>query len=155
MSWIWTTQALVCCARLSHSVVSHYMRPNGSIHLAHHPPLSMGMLQTRIQEWIAMPSSRGSSQLRNWRERPEARSHTPGHRVLFRDNLVAQTGIPNILSAKYLLLALWRCPWDHLWTSCCPVSKQNWEWSPDKKVEPWLCFTCYIPSHLKICLGLG
>ena len=29
-------------------------------------PLSMGILQARILEWVAMPSSRGSSQPRNW-----------------------------------------------------------------------------------------
>ena len=29
-------------------------------------PLSMGILQVGIQEWIAMPSSRGSSWPRNW-----------------------------------------------------------------------------------------
>ena len=29
-------------------------------------PLSMGILQAGIQEWIAMPSSRGSSRPRNW-----------------------------------------------------------------------------------------
>ena len=29
-------------------------------------PLSMGILQARILEWVAMPSSGGSSQLRDW-----------------------------------------------------------------------------------------
>ena len=29
-------------------------------------PLSMGILQARILEWVVMPSSRGSSQTRNW-----------------------------------------------------------------------------------------
>ena len=29
-------------------------------------PLSMGLLQARILEWVAMSSSRGSSQLRDW-----------------------------------------------------------------------------------------
>ena len=33
---------------------------------AHQAPLSMGILQARIQEWVAMPSSRGSSWPRNW-----------------------------------------------------------------------------------------
>ena len=32
--------------------------------IAHQAPLSMGILQARILEWVAMPSSRGSSQLR-------------------------------------------------------------------------------------------
>ena len=30
--------------------------------VAHHAPLSMGILHARILEWVAMPSSRGSSQ---------------------------------------------------------------------------------------------
>ena len=33
---------------------------------AHQAPLSMGILQARILEWVAMPSSRGSSQPTNW-----------------------------------------------------------------------------------------
>ena len=33
-------------------------------------PLSMGILQTRILEWVAMPSSRGSSQPRGWIQIP-------------------------------------------------------------------------------------
>ena len=31
--------------------------------VAHRAPLSMGILQARIVEWVAMPSSRGSDQL--------------------------------------------------------------------------------------------
>ena len=34
--------------------------------VAHQAPLSMGILQARILEWVAMPSSRGSSQPRVW-----------------------------------------------------------------------------------------
>ena len=34
--------------------------------VAHQAPLSMGFLQARILEWVAMPSSRGSSQPRDW-----------------------------------------------------------------------------------------
>ena len=34
--------------------------------VARQSPLSMGMLQTRILEWVAMLSSRGSSQPRDW-----------------------------------------------------------------------------------------
>ena len=33
--------------------------------VAHQAPLSMGILQARVLEWIAMPSSRGSSQPRD------------------------------------------------------------------------------------------
>ena len=34
--------------------------------VAHQAPLSMGILQARIQKWVAMPSSRESSQPRDW-----------------------------------------------------------------------------------------
>ena len=34
--------------------------------VAHQAPLSMGILQARILEWVSMLSSRGSSQPRNW-----------------------------------------------------------------------------------------
>ena len=36
--------------------------------LACHAPLSMGILQTRILKWVAIPSSRGSSQHRDWKQ---------------------------------------------------------------------------------------
>ena len=42
--------------------------------LAHQAPLSMGILQIRILEWAAMPSSRGSSQPKDWTQV----SHTAG-----------------------------------------------------------------------------
>ena len=38
--------------------------------VARQAPLSMGILQARILEWVAMPSSRGSSQLRDWTQIP-------------------------------------------------------------------------------------
>ena len=34
--------------------------------IAHQAPLSMGILQARILDWVAMPSSRGSSWPRDW-----------------------------------------------------------------------------------------
>ena len=40
----------------------------------HQAPLSMGILQARILEWVAMPSSRGSSKRRDWTQV----SHTAG-----------------------------------------------------------------------------
>ena len=46
------TRGIVCCV-LSCSVMSNYV--------AHQAPLSMGILQARILEWVAMSSSRGSS----------------------------------------------------------------------------------------------
>ena len=57
----------MCCAEL----LSHdSLRPHGLQHAVcpcsmQHAPLSMEILQTRILEWVAMPSSRGTSQPRD------------------------------------------------------------------------------------------
>ena len=49
---------MLCCL-LSRSVVSDSLRPHGQ------PPLSLGILQARTLEWVAMPSCRGSSRPRD------------------------------------------------------------------------------------------
>ena len=46
----------------SHSVMSDSATPWT---VACHTPLSLGIFQARILEWVAMPSSRGSSQTRD------------------------------------------------------------------------------------------
>ena len=46
------------CRVLSHSVMSNSVTPWTVTYQA---PLSMGIFQARIVEWVAMPSSRGSS----------------------------------------------------------------------------------------------
>ena len=56
---------------LSHSVISDSATPWT---VAHQGPLSMGILQKRILQWVAMPSSRGSFQPR---DRTQV-SHTTG-----------------------------------------------------------------------------
>ena len=48
---------------VNHSVVSDPLRPPGTV--ACQAPLSMGIHQARIVEWVAMPSSRGSSRPRD------------------------------------------------------------------------------------------
>ena len=58
-----TSSRNLCCIVLSRSVVSISANPS---FVAHQAPLSMGILQARILEWICMPSSRGSSQPRSW-----------------------------------------------------------------------------------------
>ena len=52
-----------CCALLSRSVVSNSVT---SWTVAHQVPLSMGILQARILEWVAISFSRGSSQPKDW-----------------------------------------------------------------------------------------
>ena len=57
---------LLWCARVLAQLFSHvwlFVTPRT---VAHQAPLSMGILQARILEWVAMPSSRGSSQPRDW-----------------------------------------------------------------------------------------
>jgi len=54
-------QWMLCYAVLSHCHVWLFANPWT---VAHQAPLSMGILQARILEWVAMPSSRGSFQLR-------------------------------------------------------------------------------------------
>ena len=51
-------------AVLSRSAVSDSLWPQWTV--AHQAPLSGGTLQARILEWVAIPSSRGSSQPRDW-----------------------------------------------------------------------------------------
>ena len=53
----------LCCIVLGGSVMSELSVTPWTI--THQTPLSMGSLQARILEWVAMPSSRGSSQLRD------------------------------------------------------------------------------------------
>ena len=48
---------------LSCSVMSNFVTPWTA---AHQAPLSMGILQARILEWVAMPSFKESSQPRDW-----------------------------------------------------------------------------------------
>ena len=49
----------MCCA------LSHVRLSGTPWTVAHQAPLSMGILQARILEWLAIPSSRGSSQPRD------------------------------------------------------------------------------------------
>ena len=51
---------VMCHVVLSQSVMSNLCNPMNCS-----PPPSMGILQARILEWVAMPSSKGSSQPRD------------------------------------------------------------------------------------------
>ena len=53
----------VCCALLSHSVMSNAEIPWT---VAHQDSLSIKILQARILEWVAISSFRGSSQPKDW-----------------------------------------------------------------------------------------
>ena len=68
MHWLGDAFIYVCvCMRavalvMVASVMSDFAIPWTT---AYQAPLSMGILQARILEWVAMPSSRGSSQPRD------------------------------------------------------------------------------------------
>ena len=66
--WVWLNSSFYltlnsslqsACAALSHSAVSDSVTPWTATHQA---PLSIGILLSRILDWVAVPSSRGSSQ---------------------------------------------------------------------------------------------
>ena len=59
----WYHYEIVSCAVLSCSVVSNSATP-WTVRLQ--ASLSVGILQARILEWVAMPSTRGFSQYRDW-----------------------------------------------------------------------------------------
>ena len=54
---------LLCVCAYSLSCVWLFATPWTAVHQT---PLSMRILQARILEWVALPSSRGSSQSRDW-----------------------------------------------------------------------------------------
>ena len=56
------SQVQFSSVQFSHSVVSDSVTPWT---VALEAPLSMGILQARVLKWVAMPSSRGSSQPRD------------------------------------------------------------------------------------------
>ena len=59
--WLNYSHMLCCSWSLSH--VQLFATP---CTIARHTSLSMGILQARMLEWVAMPSSSGSSQPKNW-----------------------------------------------------------------------------------------
>ena len=75
-----------CCAVLSHSVVSDSFVTPWTV--ACEASLSMGIPQAGIREWVGMPSSKGSSQPRDWTQVSHCRqilyqlSHQGSPRIL-------------------------------------------------------------------------
>ena len=67
-AYYWRVCVCVCACTLSH--FSHVQLFASLWTVAHQAPLSMGFSRQRILEWVAMPSSRGSS-------RPRDRTHIP------------------------------------------------------------------------------
>ena len=82
------------CAVLSLSVMSDSATPWTT---ARQPPLSLGILQAGILEWVAMPSSRGSSQ---------PRAQTQVSRLQVDSVLSEPPGKPIYI---YLYMYIWLC----------------------------------------------
>ena len=94
--WAWLV--VLCCVVLSHSVVSNSVT---LWTIACQAPLSRGILQARILEWVAMPFSKGSSQ-------PGIKSKFPTLQV---DSLLSEqpgkpkntgVGSPSLLQGNFL-----------------------------------------------------
>ena len=87
----------IMCAMLNHSVVSTLCNPvdcslpRSSVH---------GILQAKILEWVAMPSSRGSSQLRDQTQA----SHIAGR--FFTCNGLSHMGHPELYIYMFVILLL-------------------------------------------------
>ena len=71
LAWMWqyspdheitSTKFVVCVCLVSEFCST----PCNPMAVAHQAPLSKGKLQARILQWVAMPSSRGSSHLTDW-----------------------------------------------------------------------------------------
>jgi len=56
INWKFGINRYMCCAVLSHSVVSDSLRPTPWTVICQ-AALSMGILQARVLEWVAMPST--------------------------------------------------------------------------------------------------
>ena len=77
-SWLQINQLFASAVvKLSHSVMSDSLQPPWAV--AHQASLPVGILQARILEWVAMPSSRGSSSPRD-----RALVSCLGRRILYR-----------------------------------------------------------------------
>ena len=92
----------LCCAVLGRSVVSDSLPPPWTA--TRQAPLSMGVLQARVLEWIAMPSSRGSSQ-------PRDQTRSPTLQV---DSLLTETPGKFSLLLIFFIKQMFKMAWDML-----------------------------------------
>ena len=80
--------------------------------ITHQPPLSLGILQARILEWVAIPSSRGSSQPRHRTESPVFPALADGFFTVCHLVIIASPGnylAQNVNSGE--AEELWFIPW--------------------------------------------
>ena len=116
-----------------------------------HTPQSMGLLQARILEWAAMPSSRGSSLPRDQTQVSDMSCTAGGFfTTLYVAYLVLCCNVvkhfwPLMPSKKHMVvLILCICSWlSGMWLLCCMYYLQLfwgwWSWSPQELSRRPLC----------------
>ena len=150
----------MCACVLSHSVMSQFFATSWTV--THQDSLSMGILQARILEWVAMPSSRRSSQPKDW---------TQVFHIAGGFFIVWATG--EALIVYYITifheLKLWKmaltgviwhknnvpqkvcrsCIWDWIWNTLTLRSRR---WHHPKQVDCWLKLLWFLvrETELKI-----
>ena len=125
------------CARLVPSVMSDSLQPMGySL-----PGSSVyGILQARILEWVAGPSSRGSSWPRNW---------------TCISSLLSST----LASGFFTISTIWEAPPGVLWDRKMRVlSEEQWEERglkiyKDEDLEGWFLLLCLLLKSLVVIIS--
>ena len=97
------------CAVLSRSVMSDSLQPQGL--QPGQDPLSMEILQTRILEWVAMPSSRRSSQPKSPTLQADSLLSEPSNHTLLVGELWDLTGGPVVRPLCLQCRGHWFDPW--------------------------------------------
>ena len=96
--------------------------------VTHQAPLSMGVLQARILEWVVMPSSRGSSPPRDWTQVSHIAgrffTESPGKPILLYSPILFYLSRTNLKVTSYgKSLQVF---------SCCPTRKRK-KWRRRRK----------------------
>ena len=104
--------------------------------VAYQAPLSMGILQAWIPEWVAMPFSRGSSQLRDW---------TQVSRIAGGFFTVWATSNPTSghISKGNKIIILKRCLFSHVHCSIITIAKV-WKQPRCPSVDEWIRKMWYV-----------
>ena len=138
----------VCCAVFSRSVVSDSLRES-SWTRAFQAPLSVGILQARILEWVAMPFSRGSSQPRDW---AQVSCIAGGFFTVWATRKSKNTGVGNLsLLPGNFLTRNWTgvsCIADRFFTSWATREAQNY--TSFKKIKYLFTSKLQINSYVSL-----
>ena len=132
---------------LSHSVISDSATPWT---VAHQAPLSMGILQARILEWFALPSSRGSSQPRDWIQVSSIAGRfftvwaTREAQEYWSGSLSFLQGIFLTQELNWHLLHCWRILHRRSYQGTCLCTEQAYKW--EFSIENYFAFSLRTQS---------